>query len=161
MRLALTAAAGVAMALMLVWEYFNGGVVSHHFLARRDMPAISNWWGLLVTPALTWFLLGRIEKRMADKRQVILGFVFAFLFGAALATFFATGHQEWCGHMVLTLPVLALFFAIYRAECVLGFVLGMTFIFGPILPVFAACIFATMGFIIYQGVRFIVRKVKS
>lgn len=156
MRLALTAAAGVAMALMLAWEYTHGGVVSHHLLARRDMPSVSNWWGLLVIPALTWFLLGRMESRRA-----LVGFGFAFLFGATLAAFYATGRQEWCGYMVLALPAVALFFPIYRAECILGFVIGMTFMFGPILPVLAACIFAAMGFLVYQSVRFIARKVRA
>lgn len=155
MRLVLTAAAGVAMACMLAWEYFNGGVVSHHFLARSDMPSISNWWGLVVIPALAWTLLGRIGERNA-----IPGFAGAFLFGAVLSTFFATGHQEWCGHMVMALPVLALFFAIYRAECILGFVIGMTFVFGPVLPLLAATVFAAMGFIVFNGVRFVIRKVR-
>lgn len=45
----------IAMALLfamtlLAWEYTHGGVVSHHFLDRRDMPAISNWWSLAVLP---------------------------------------------------------------------------------------------------------------
>jgi hypothetical protein len=161
MRLALTAAAGVAMALMLAWEHFNGGVVSHHFLARSDMPAISNWWGLLVIPALAWFLLGRMEKRGGDRRRLLIGFGSAFLFGAALSFFFTSGRQEWCGHMVMALPAVALFLPIYRAECVLGFVIGMTFVFGPVLPLVAALIFAAMGFIVYKSVRFIVRKVKA
>jgi hypothetical protein len=160
MRLALTAAVGVAMALMLAWEYFNGGVVSHHLLARRDLPSVSNWWGLLVLPALAWYLLGRMERRLADKRSLVLGFVGALLFGAALSTFYVTGHQEWCGHMVLALPLLALFFPIYRAEYVLGFVLGMSFVFGPILPVIAASIFAVVGLVVHEGVRFIARKIR-
>src|SRR6185312_11324004 len=37
---------------MLAWEYTHGGVVSHHFLDRRDMPAVSNWWSLAVLPLL-------------------------------------------------------------------------------------------------------------
>ena len=40
------------MVVQLVWEYSQGGVVSHHLLARKDMPAISNGWGLLVMPIM-------------------------------------------------------------------------------------------------------------
>lgn len=161
MRLALTAAAGAAMALMLAWEHFNGGVVSHHLLAQRDMPSVSNWWGLIVIPVLTWFTLGRMAARGSARRELLNGFIPALLFGALLALFFVTARQEWCGYMVMALPALALWVPIYRAECTLGFVLGMTFVFGPILPLIAAVLFASMGFLIYQAVRLVVRKVRA
>jgi len=166
MRLALSIAAGAAMALMLAWEHFNGGVVAHHFLARSDLPAISNWWGLLLIPLLTWFCVGRMARRRwqgdpGKTRALVAGFLSALLFGALLATFFATGRQEWCGQMVMAIPVLALFVPVYRAESVLGFVFGMTFVFGPVLPLMAAAVFSMLGYIIHSSVRFAIRKVRA
>ncbi len=42
----------VFTSVFIFREYFNGGVVSHNLLAREDLPAISNWWGLLTVPLL-------------------------------------------------------------------------------------------------------------
>ena len=32
------------------FEHFNGGVKTHHFLARADLPGFSNWLALIVLP---------------------------------------------------------------------------------------------------------------
>jgi hypothetical protein len=50
---------------------------------------------------------------------------------------------------------IALFYPVYRAECVLGFVAGMSFFLGAILPMIAACVFAAIGAMLFLGVRFI------
>jgi hypothetical protein len=51
--------------------------------------------------------------------------------------------------------VIALFYPVYRAECVLGFVIGMTFFLGAVLPMIAALVFAGIGAALYLGIRFI------
>jgi hypothetical protein len=51
--------------------------------------------------------------------------------------------------------VCALLLPVYRAEYLLGFVLGMTVTFGAVLPFFIALIFAAFSFV----VRFIIRSV--
>ena len=79
---------------MLTWQYFNEGVPSHHLLHRADLPAVSNWWGGLLLPALSWLMLGRIQKRIlrqAAENQsqyatlVLAGFVCALSYGAMLS----------------------------------------------------------------------------
>jgi hypothetical protein len=47
----------------LAWEYTHGGFQSHHILRRKDLPKLQNWWGGIMLPVLTWFLLNRIQKR--------------------------------------------------------------------------------------------------
>jgi len=145
--------AAALMAAVLAWEASHGGVVSHHLLAREDLPSVSNWWGLLTFPALAWFLMHRVERRLAGEPhtqgKVLAGFALALLFGAALSAFFRSSWPEMCGYMVLALPLVALAYPIYRAQCVLGFVTGMCFVFGPILPMIAATIFATAGALLY------------
>jgi len=37
----------------LFWEYFHGGVTSHHILHQKDLPSISNWWSGIFLPILT------------------------------------------------------------------------------------------------------------
>ena len=34
-------------AIFILWEYFNGGVISHHLLAREDLPGMSNCVGTI------------------------------------------------------------------------------------------------------------------
>lgn len=52
---------------ILLWDHIHGGVQSHHILDQEELPAISNWWGGLLLPVLSWILLGRIEKRLSKK----------------------------------------------------------------------------------------------
>ena len=56
----------------LAWEHTHGGVQSHHFLARPDLPAISNWWGLIILPSLGW-LASRSATRDAASDDGIRG----------------------------------------------------------------------------------------
>ena len=60
------------------------------------MPAVSNWWGALLIPALTWFLTGRVQKRIAlhsggkeaawtFPASVVAGFAGSLLFGIPLS----------------------------------------------------------------------------
>ena len=55
-----------ALALIL-WEYFNGAVAIHYVGADSSNPGISNWWGLVTIPMLTWAALGLIEGRDFNK----------------------------------------------------------------------------------------------
>jgi hypothetical protein len=151
-RAALAAIALIAELIHLGWEYSHGGVVAHHFMARADMPSVSNWWGLLLIPALTWFLAGRIGRRLSHEHgeavqvppAVWAGFFGALGYGAVLALAF-TFKVEGIGTIFLGIFALSLIFPTYRAEYVLGFVLGMAFTFGAILPTFIATIVACLS----------------
>jgi hypothetical protein len=155
-RVYLVALVTIAELAHLAWEYFHGGVRTHHFLARSDMPAFSNWWGLLVLPALAWFAGGCVEKRIALKSagddaavklpaSVIAGFVGGLLFGVLLSTSFMTGHDSISSALFQGMLLLALLLPVYRAECLLGFVLGMTFTFGAVLPTFIGSVIAAIS----------------
>ena len=49
--------------------------------------------------------------------------------------------------------LLALLLPVYRPECVLGFVLGMTFTFGAILPTVVASVIAAFSALVQLCVR--------
>jgi hypothetical protein len=159
MRTTGTIAIAVTMALLLGWQHLHGGVPAHHLLADPSLPALSNWWGLLTLPLLAWFLLGRIEQRRAAKPRAAHGdsaaFTGALVFGAVLSLLFTAGRHVATENMVQALAIIALFYPIHRAACVLGFVVGMTWTFGAVLPMIAAGIFAAVGAAIFYGVRFI------
>jgi len=83
----------------------------------------------------------------------VYGFAGALLFGILLSTFYTLGYSDIPGLMVNSIFIIALFFPIYRAECLLGFVIGMTFTFGAVLPTGIGSIFALIGAVLYLLVR--------
>jgi hypothetical protein len=78
-------------AAHIAFEYLNGGVKTHHFLARADMPGFSNWLGLAVLPLLGYVLA--IYARQAQGNQpsgvlpakLALGVVGSLAYGALLS----------------------------------------------------------------------------
>ena len=140
----------------LAWEHFHGGVVSHHLLHRRDLPAVSNWWGVLLLPALTWFLIGRVERRVAGSKlpaSVVAGFIGSLLFGVALSVAFTYHYESVARYLSGAMLLLAVFLPIYRAEYLLGFVLGMNFTFGAVLPTAAGSIIGGLSAIVHLVLR--------
>lgn len=152
-----TAAVTVLVWSLLTWQHLEGGVPSHHLLARADLPAISNWWGALLLPALTWALLGRILGRVSSgvtaPHRAAAAFTGAGLFGVVLAVSFVMDDGTMATYMVRGLPLLALLLPLYRGEYVLGFVLGMTYTFGAVLPTGFAVAVSVMAWGLYRYVR--------
>ena len=164
LRLYLTASITLAELAHLTWEHFHGGIRSHHFLNSADMPAICNAWGALLLPALAWFLSAFIQKRIAltsdarDSSQklpmsIVVGFLGALLFGILLSASFTHAHETVNEYLFMGMLLLALLLPVYRPECVLGFVLGMTFTFGAILPTLVAFVIAAFSALVHLCVR--------
>jgi hypothetical protein len=162
LRVPFTAALTVAYLALLGWQHLHGGVPGHSFLARDDMPVISNWWGALVIPALTWFLLGLLHARLSkvgdavrtahEVRVALLAFSGAMIYGAIMAVGFSTGRTEVSSQLFRALPVLGLLLPLFRAEYVLGFVLGLTYTFGAVLPLVIASAVAAVSAILHLTV---------
>ncbi len=140
-RLYCTVIACLGEILHLAWEYFHGGVVAHNILARADLPAFSNWWGLLLIPTLTWFLTGLIERQTIQhvaprtrRWQSLAGFAGALLLGAALSLAFVMKQGNLAAALFMGIFLLSVLIPLYRPEYLLGFVFGMTFTFGSVLP---------------------------
>ncbi len=162
-RLYFTAFVAIAIWTLLGWSYYHGGVPGHHMLAREDLPLISNGWGALVLPALTLFLLFRMNKRIQKCNSeltveelpvsVVYAFLIALIFGASLAAFFTFGYKDIPGYMLIGIFILALFRPLYRAECLLGFVLGMTYTFGAVLPTAVGAVLLVLCVLVYQLLR--------
>jgi hypothetical protein len=164
-RIILTLAVAAYEMVHLGWEYAHGGVVSHHILQRPDLPAISNGWGLVLLPVLAWFLIGRMQARNAQQskafpsRDMTLRFVAALTYGVGLATAFSLGYESVTTTLFFSLFALALLTALYRAELVLGFVLGMSFVFGAVLPTLIAGIFAGLSWLLHGLTRLFGRAI--
>lgn len=175
LRLYFTAIVTLGIWSLLFWNYSHGGIPSHHVLNRENLPEISNLWGGLLLPVLTWLLTWRLQQRLVRNRTadstsisvpitVLYCFFGALLFGVLLSVFFALGYSSVVGKLMMSLFLLALFLPIYRVEYILGFVLGMTFMFGAVLPMGVALVFSVVGAVIYLfirgGVLFVFKKRK-
>ncbi len=156
---------------LLLLEHLQGGIVSHHLLARKDMPKMSNWWGVLIVPLMTWILLSLIQKNQIKtsnnqksvSEKEIYGFIGAFIFGVTLTILFYTA-PELPGYLMLMTFVFALFTPMYRPEHYLGFILSMTYGFGGVLPVLFGLVLIPIYMIEYRFIRkgflLILKKIK-
>ncbi len=158
-RLWLLAAVCVAELAHLVWEHLHGGIVSHHLLARPDLPAIWNGWGLVLLPALAWFASGRVSRRIAASRdpgrtgvRVAIGAAAGLLTGALLSAAFVQGREDLAGAVLLAAVALGVLLPAFRAECVFGFVVAMTFVFGAFLPLLIGSVVAAVSALAHRGV---------
>ena len=168
--LAFLATITISIWALLIWQYYHGGVPSHSFMARKDMPSISNWWGALLLPLLTYFSLYRLQKRffLTNKsntvppkqvQTVVLLFVAGLLYAGTMAYCFETDKSDINGILFQGLFVLALIFPLYRAEFFLGFVIGLTYTFGAILPTFIASAFVLISYIAHNLIYPFVLKI--
>jgi len=160
---------GTGLITLAIWgillsQHFDGGVPSHHPLNQPDIPAISSWWGGLLLPVLAWVLLGRIVTRSGVQKAegtyawrlplgVTGGFSGALLFGVALSIIFFSGYEDATRYMTLALFPLAVVLPIYRAESILGLILGMSFFFGAILSMMFAFVLALIFALLFHLVR--------
>jgi hypothetical protein len=162
-QLYFTAIVTIAIFTLLSWNYFHEGVPSHHILNDKSLPEISNWWGAFLLPLLSWILFYTLKKRFAIKDEnqnvqrfpinIIYAFISALILGILLSVFFTLGYGNFPAYILLIILVSGLFFPIYKAEYFLGFIIGMTFTFGAVLPTAVGFILALIGAFLYLGIR--------
>lgn len=121
---------------------------------------------------LTWFLTGRVAERIAGAsedgepsvlawRNARIGFLAALGYAAALATAYMSGRDEISAILFQLLPFFGLVAPIFHAESVLGFVLGLTYSFGAVLPTFIATVMSVIGAIVYLVPRAELRRLRA
>lgn len=156
----------VFVAALLAHEHLNGGVRSHHLLDRRDLPSISNWFGLIVLPLLGWLLGVRVRNRITSVTRsgspigIGTGLVCSLLYGAALAASFAVGASGITSGLFFGLFLLAAVLPIYRVEYMFGFVVGMTFTFGAVLPTLVALVVAAVSALVHAAFRTVLSAIR-
>nr|WP_293294661.1 TlpA disulfide reductase family protein [Allomuricauda sp.] len=143
---------------ILLLEHSRGGVVSHHLLANENLPKISNWWGLLTIPIISWFILLIIQRGGTNNQQKrvsktqVYGFISSFLFGIVLTILFYS-RLGFHNYILLLSFALALFIPIYKTEYYLGFILSMAYGFGGILPVVFGLVLIAIYALEYKLIR--------
>lgn len=141
-------------SLFILLEHLNGGIITHHLLAREDLPGISNWWGLLTIPLLTWICLFFIHKRKnknpENENKNLNRFLSALVFGVVASILWELDQAETLSfYILLPLPI-ALFKPLYLPEYLLGFVIGMLFTFGGMLPIIVGSVLIFLCFLIFK-----------
>jgi hypothetical protein len=168
-RIGITLLVLVAQLAHLLWQYFHGGIVTHHILQRADLPGISNAWGIVWLPALTWFLSGCMQQRLqaesAHKEatdrlwlRMRIGLFGALLLGGALAIAFSFDFGAAAEILFQALLLCAVFLPLYHAHYVLGFVLAMSFTFGAMLPSLIAAVIALISAVLHRVVYPLLRR---
>lgn len=113
----------LAIWSLLIWQYLHEGVPSHYLLQNPEFPEMSNWWGALLLPVLSWGLLSRIKKRIVNSpsegrtlltKQVIISLVLSLCYGTMLSLSFLYGYAEISSVMFPGILFFALFFRVYR-----------------------------------------------
>lgn len=135
----------------LAWQWTHGGILSHHLLANPDLPSVSNGWGIVALPALTWILAGRFLRRAtsgAATRAIVTAALGAACAGIGLSLAFSLGTSDHAALVLLALLLGGIAWPTYRAEYLLGFVVGMTWTFGPILPILIGSVLALSSFLV-------------
>ena len=152
--------ATLLMLGMLLLEHSKGGVNSYHPLGNKDLPKISNWLGLLMIPVFSWFAISNLQKRNKNEdnkqkpvsKSQLYGFIGGVLFGI-VTTIVYYAQLGINSHLLLLIIVLALFVPIYRAEYYLGYVLGMIYGFGGVLPILFGGVSIIVYLLVYKLIR--------
>jgi uncharacterized membrane protein YecN with MAPEG domain len=140
----------------LLWEHLNGGILSHHLLHRSDLPAISNWWAIVILPFLAWFTTTRVKRRITLQsdgassggkipNEVLIGFFGMLSVSLLQSIAFEFSYENITVYIALCVLFIGLFLPIYRAECILGHVLGAMFTFGAVIPIIGILVIAAIS----------------
>jgi hypothetical protein len=171
-RMYLTGLVSMAIWSLLGWNYYHGGVPAHHLLADPELPSISNAWGGLLMPILTTYLLYRIQRKnqrteggqtihVQSLRKAFFAFAISAIYATIIALAFSFGYNSVSDYMFQALLILALIFPLYRAEYYLGFVLGLTYFFGAVLPTGIGAVIVTISAAANFGVHPLLLKLKN
>jgi hypothetical protein len=159
-------AAFAAAAAHLAWEASHGGIKSHHLLNQTDLPAVSNSWGLLVLPVLGWlaaYFVGRRTTTSANAlSRALAAFCGSLMVALALSAAFRLESSNLTAGLFFAVLLSGVALRTYRAEYVFGFVLGMTFVFGSVLPTMAALLAGAVSvlahFVLYPVVAALYKR---
>jgi len=165
-KVKVTVGALILTFAFILWEYFNGGVITHQLLASEDLPGISNWWGLLTVPLLSWITISLTKKNQDNKvtskrkyedqeARIQKHLLVSFLFGAIVSLLWEYGLESILQYFILFPVLIALFIPVHQPANLLGFVIGMLFTFGGVLPIIIGIVLLTMAFVVNKSIQFL------
>jgi hypothetical protein len=155
LRVGLTIAVSLAIWSLLAWRHLHDGVPAHHLLHNPDAAASFrlDWRRPGSRPDLVPAGVepashgGRGFPCSSARRRRPVGWPGL---RSAMSVSFSSGHESITSYLFFALLPLALFLPVYRPECLLGFVLGMSVVFGSVLPTLFGSLMALATFVIHR-----------
>lgn len=80
-------------------------------------------------------------------------FLTGLVFGILLSTSFTNEYKPFLDNVLYIIIVLSFIIPVYYSEFILGFILGMTYTFGAIIPTVFILIIAVIGLVAYRLIR--------
>lgn len=157
----------ILIGSLLLWQYMHEGIPGHYILQSADAPYISNGWGIVVLPVLTWITVNAVQKRAVRQGGTIYSnstkstiglFGAGGLTGLAIVIAFIYNYTPLLNAVPYLLLLLGLLMPIFYAEFMLGFVLAMTYTFGAVLPTLFFLVFLVIGFLLFKLRTFLLQK---
>ena len=113
----------------------------------------------MTIPFLTWLSLTMINKRESKRdklnpngksytKVILQRFSAALLFGLVASILWKFGFNDFLKYYILSPIVIAIFRPLYFSEYLLGFVIGMLFTFGGILPIIVGTVLLILCFLV-------------
>ncbi|KZN29014.1 hypothetical protein N480_09610 [Pseudoalteromonas luteoviolacea S2607] len=161
----------VCQITLLIWESLHGGVVTHHFLARENMPGLSNWWGLVILPSLVWVTAYSLEQRGRHlksgqartefNKMASFSFLGMLLISLIQSTIFTLGYSTIAVSILMFLVFIALFLPLYRIEAIVGYILGGAYFTGPMIPFVGVVLFVAVSFFAHFCIKPLITHFKT
>jgi hypothetical protein len=92
----------------------------------------------------------RLVTTDSGLKPVIIGLAAGLAFGVGMSVTFFGGYPSITSYLFFSLLPLALILPVYRPECLLGFILGMSTAFGASLPTMFGFVMALATFLIHR-----------
>jgi len=150
--------------LHVIWDYNNGGVPIHHVLADKNLPGISNWWGCLTIPVVSWVLISLTQKRIqktnathtdttAYPNNSFLGFILSLGFGIFISLLWEFRMEDILVYVIWFPVFFSLVTRVHYPEYALGVILGLVYTFGGILPLAIGIFLYPVSFLVWNLFR--------
>lgn len=152
--LVMAAAALLLQAALLAWEHQHGGIRTHHLLRSATLPGVSNAWGLLVLPALAGWTGWRLQMRLAHGARpawLLLTMGLPLVLGLVVSSAFMAGREDLSTTVFMGVLLAAVLLPVARADCLLGWVLGMLLHFGALIPLLAGSVVLALSALVHQA----------
>ncbi len=153
-----TVLVALLQAAVLCWHYFNPKIV---FIGVLDAPYlldVPSWFSLVVMPIFSLCCLLLMRKRLQSTTvnrgkattYALIGFVFSFNYGATLAGSYYWAMELYTVMLIIGIAVIACIVKSYRAECVFGFALSLSFVIGALQALELALVTASVCWLLYK-----------
>lgn len=147
----------IIQIILIAWQLKNNQVAEYSFSFEHYRLTITNWWNLVLLPVTAYICLQHSHKRILKAKKHkqagentlrLIGFILSFNFGATMAGCNYLNMEFYSLFMLACLFVISIKINVVRAECLMGFVLSMSVIYGAVISMLYALAIAILCYLI-------------